>query len=402
MTTDDETNGGAGLAAPESPEVPPGQLLPPGDAPRQSSVLRVLLGGACLFIIIFGLKYARDVVNPVLFAFVITLAVSPLLHWLIRRGLRTMWAFLVALIVTGVIGVLFALILAASLAQLAKEIPSYADSLEQMVNDAVSWLNGLGLDTGQIASRDFNAQAMVDWALGLIDDILGALSSVFTIALVFFFMLWDAAASSGKYSPSEQPMPVFARAERFTREVRGFLKVQVMLGALAAVVETVLLLALGVDFALMWGLISFLFSFIPYIGFMAALVPPMLLALITLGWQEALIVALGYVIINTLTDNLLKPAVMGKETNLTPLVVFLSLVLWGWVLGPVGALLSVPLTLIARTLFLEGYEESRWLAKLMGKEETEQDAGENGEGPTEGGRRRWLRRRGQTPSTPSS
>lgn len=386
---DDQHMSGEAEPAPRPSQTQGGGLLPPDGASRQqSSALRILLGGASVFVIIFGLKFAREVVNPVLFAFVITLAISPLLHWLVRRGLSTAWAFVITLIVACIVGVVFVVIMAASVAQLAHQLPSYADKFNQMKDDAVRWLNDLGIDTGQLASKNFSGNDIVNFALGLTDNLMAALKSVWTIGLVFLFMLWDAAVSSSKYSYAMQPEPLFARMDRFTHEVRGFLKIQVLLGALAAIIETALLLALGVDFALLWGIVSFLFSFIPYVGFIAALIPPTILGLFGGGWVTALIVIIGYVVINTLTDNLLKPSIMGKETNLSPLVVFLSLVVWGWTLGGVGALLSVPLTLMARTLFLEGYQESQWLAKLMAKTEKPKSAGAVGKSSRRHGHRR--------------
>jgi AI-2 transport protein TqsA len=148
--------------------------------------------------------------------------------------------------------------------------------------------------------------------------------------------------------------------------MRAFVKVTAYMGAIVAGLETVMLLALGVPNALLWGLLSFFFSFIPFIGFVVALIPPTLMGLIVGGWETALIVLVAYVVINTLSDNLFKPRIMGSETNLSPLTVFLSVMLWGWVLGAFGGLLAVPMTLLAKRLILEAYDEWRWLSVVIG------------------------------------
>jgi predicted PurR-regulated permease PerM len=139
------------------------------------------------------------------------------------------------------------------------------------------------------------------------------------------------------------------------------------LGLLAATGDVILLLIMGVDFALLWGVIAFLFSYIPTIGFWFALIPPTLMALLQFGWQEALIVLIGYVIINTLVDNVISPKIMGSDLNMSTLVVFLSLIVWGWILGGVGAILAVPLTLMVMFI-LASFHDSRWLAVLMSED----------------------------------
>jgi predicted PurR-regulated permease PerM len=129
-----------------------------------------------------------------------------------------------------------------------------------------------------------------------------------------------------------------------------------------------LYLALGTDFALLWGLIFFIFSFIPNIGYVLSLIPPAIVTLLEFGWERALLLIVINLIINTLVDNVISPRYMGRGLGLSTLIVFLSLIVWGWVLGPLGALLSVPMTVMVKRLYLERYEETRFLADLIGQE----------------------------------
>jgi len=131
-------------------------------------------------------------------------------------------------------------------------------------------------------------------------------------------------------------------------------------------VDTIFLLILGVDFALLWGLLAFLLGYIPSVGFWFALIPPFILALFEFGITKALIVLVGYILINGSVQNFLQPKMMGSGLNLSPLVVVISLFFWAWVLGPIGALLAVPMTIIVKEIFLEGFDDTRGLAGLMG------------------------------------
>jgi predicted PurR-regulated permease PerM len=154
------------------------------------------------------------------------------------------------------------------------------------------------------------------------------------------------------------------RFAAFSDSIRGYVSINTIFGLIVAVCDTILLLALGVDFAILWGVVSFLFSFIPNFGFFAALIPPALLALVQFGFARSIAVIAGYVVMNFIVDNILKPRFVGGRLDLAPLVVVLSLLFWGWLLGPMGALAAVPLSIGLRFLF-ENFEESRWLAHLM-------------------------------------
>jgi predicted PurR-regulated permease PerM len=151
----------------------------------------------------------------------------------------------------------------------------------------------------------------------------------------------------------------------FNRDIRSYLAINAWIGFLCAAINTIFLIILGVDFALMWGVLSFIMSFIPMVGFIIALVPPAFMALLQFGVGRAVIVIIGFIIINTLTDNIIYPRLVGKGLNISPLVVILAVFFWAWVLGPLGAILAVPIMLMIKQLILESSDESRWLAVLM-------------------------------------
>ncbi len=156
-----------------------------------------------------------------------------------------------------------------------------------------------------------------------------------------------------------------AKIQNLASQLRAFVKVSAFLGAIVAVIETILLLILGVPNAILWGLLSFFFSFIPYVGFVLALIPPAFLALVVGGWGPALIVIVGYVVINNVSDSVFKPKIMGTSTDMSPLAVFVSLIVFGWSLGPLGGLLAVPMLLIVKGLLFDAYPEWRFLSAVL-------------------------------------
>ena len=143
-------------------------------------------------------------------------------------------------------------------------------------------------------------------------------------------------------------------------------------GALAAVLNTILLAVVGVEGAVLWGVLSFFLSFIPSIGFLISVIPPAIMALVQFGWQTALIVVVLYIIINFLVDNVIKPKFIQEGVNISASVTFVSLIVWGWVLGPIGAILAVPMAIIIQSVFANR-EETRWVAYLMGSGEEPYD-----------------------------
>jgi AI-2 transport protein TqsA len=181
--------------------------------------------------------------------------------------------------------------------------------------------------------------------------VAGALANLGLTFFIFAFMLggmWEmerrAAVSAGDHSP------LAARFLGFSDTIRGYMGVRAVLGFIAAALDYVLLLAVGVEYALLWAVLSFLLSFVPNIGFTLSLVPPVLLALLSLGWQEALIVLIGYQVINNVLDNVIGPRFVGRQMHMSALLSFLSVIFWAWVLGPTGAILAVPLTVLIRDL----------------------------------------------------
>ena len=378
--------GKGSLGARSGAQATAGVAPPRADASGLTAGARLALTAACAVVVIIGMRITADVIAPVILAFVVTVAIAPVVGWFMRRGLSRMTAYAVTLTVTLLSAVFIIVLLGASLARFALGLPDYADQIQPYWDWAVRFFDRLGIDLNSLFSlKDLDPKSLVEAGVALVGSLTNLLSVLALMGFVFAFMLLDATTIHRKLEAGMLGRAIDA-AVRLTTELRAFVKVTAYLGAAVAILETILLLVLGVPNALLWGLLSFFLSFIPYIGFILALIPPALLALITGGWVAALVVVGGYVGINTVSDNMIKPHVMGTETNLSPLTVFVSLVLWGWVLGPLGGLLAVPMTLIVKDLFFEVYPEWHGLALLLGNppEEAAAPGGEGKPGPAAG------------------
>lgn len=301
-----------------------------------------------MVVVIAGVRLIAGLLNPVLLAGFLALLLQPLLN-----RMRRLRGFAVALVVLVVVlgGLALVGFIGVSLRQLALELPQYEAQLRAL----------LATVTGELAARGINAAAYVESALtgpavaGTVLGISGTVASGFgSLVLTYFifaFMLggmWELERRASQEARDHSPLA--ARFLAFSRTIRGYMAVRSLLGLAAALLNFLLLLMVGVDYAPLWAVLSFLLSFVPNIGFVLSMVPPMLLALLGKGWESALIVFIGYQVINTLLDNIIGPRFIGRQMKISALVSFLSVIFWAWVLGPIGAILSVPLTVLIQDL----------------------------------------------------
>ncbi len=339
----------------------------PSASPLHFRGARLLFIAASLVVVVAGLKAAQSVLLPLLMALFLTILCVPPMRWLERRGLPT---WLAALLVIGgaVLAVLaVAIVIGGSLQSFYVELPFYRARLDGMVQTALSWLSGHGVDISvQELTADMNTGAVMELAGTVATSLLSAFSSVVLILLLMAFMLLEVHQVPKKIRLAlGDPKADISDIGRGAQMVQRYLAVKTIMGLLNAAIAIGVCLAFGIDFALLWGLFAFLFNFVPNIGSVLAGIPPVLLGLIQYGPARAVLVAACYIALDFTTSNWLEPRMMGRRLGLSPLVVMLSLVFWGWLWGPVGMLLSVPLT-SATKLFCEHSEDMRWLSILLG------------------------------------
>jgi len=326
----------------------------------------VLIILACLVIVIAGLKTAAPLFVPLLVSAFLAIICLPPLYFLLRRGFSTTIAVSTITLGLLILGLLLAIFAGASVADFSNNIPMYQSRIQSQMVGLLTWLQGQGLNVPKQAILDsFDPSIIMKLAGTLLSSIGNMLTNAFMIVLIVIFLLVEAVALPHKWEVMDGHAPNPKVFKRFLDSVHKYVAIKSAVSLATGAFITVWLTVLGVEHAILWGLIAFLFNFVPNIGSIIAAVPAVLLALVQLGVDAALLTALGFVVVNIVMGNVIEPKFMGKGVGLSTLVVFLSLVIWGWVLGPVGMLLSVPLTMIVK-FACEAKEETQWIAVLLG------------------------------------
>lgn len=310
-----------------------------------------LIGGACVVLIVAGMRAASGILNPMLMAGFLALLLQPLTARLRRWGLAGGLAVAFVVIAVVLSGLVLVAFVGVSLRQLALQFPVYREQLDGVIASLNRFLAQYNVDALDYLQRAVQGPEVGRWVLNVSGALAASLSNLALTLFIFAFMLggmWELERRASKRSLDHSPLA--ARFLAFSDTIRGYMGVRAVLGLIAAVLDYLLLAALGVDYALLWGVLSFVLSFVPNVGFTLSLIPPTLLALVESGWQEALIVFVGYQLINNVLDNVIGPRFVGREMKISALLSFLSVIFWAWVLGPTGAILAVPLTVLIRDL----------------------------------------------------
>jgi AI-2 transport protein TqsA len=333
-----------------------------------SPSLRLLLGGGGLVLIIIGLRAVAPILNPLLLALILAVTITPLLGWLEKKGLPAWLSLLITILVIIGSGLILVTFVIFASEQLINQVPSYQAGLDTQKQAIESQLSQFGFNVSSITQSNFlKPENLVDLAGSVGGEVVRAISSGFIMLLILFFLLLGARGFTARLRPEWIPAhPILDRASRFGKDIRHYVLITTWINLLVGIANAVFLLILGVDFAILWGILAWLLGYIPSIGFWLALIPPFFLAFMEFGITKAMIVLVGYILINGSVQNLIQPRLMGRGLNLAPVMVVLSLFFWTWILGPMGALLAVPLTLAVQKMILQGDESTEWLAEMMG------------------------------------
>ncbi|QSF57067.1 AI-2E family transporter [Nocardioides sp. zg-1228] len=329
--------------------------------------LIVLLGLAAAFVVISGMRASSSLIGSAFLALVLTIAVHPLRVRLDRH----LWGWLATALCVLLVAVL-AIGLAASIvvavARFATLLPQYKDDFNQALSDAMGVLERVGVSTEQIRHvlDGLDLGKFLGLATDALSDVYGLVSGlVFMLALVLF-MTADGRSFGHQLDAVATDRPDLVAALRsFAHDTRRYLLVSTAFGLLAAVLDTIALTLLDLPAPLVWGLLAFLTSYIPHIGFVIGLVPPAVLALLEGGPSLFVTVVAVYLAVNFVIGSVIHPRVVGNSVGLTSTLTFLSLLFWAGVIGPVGAILAVPLSILVRSLLVDADPASRWLSPLV-------------------------------------
>lgn len=335
-----------------------------------SSALIFLVGLASLGIAVAFFYSAASLLNAFFIALIIVLTVSPVMSSLRRRGAPIWAAYIVTVLVLLVVLLVFILVVVGAGKQFLNALPEYLADSENSQASLKSMFDAwgaenVGLNSSAMAEL-FNPAKLLDYISKFIVGLVDTFSNVILIGLLILFMLVDATAVPSKmasYLHAENPF--ILRLSRFTVLVRRYIGITTIVGLVTGTLDTILFMLVGVEFAILWGIVAFLFSFVPTIGFWIALIPPVTMAYLQFGLPTALLVFFGIVLINGFAENIVKPRYMGIGLDLSFFTVFFSVVFWSAILGSMGAILAIPLTLAFKVLIIEGDQGNRWFFDLI-------------------------------------
>ena len=325
--------------------------------------LKIVIMLGMLVIILSGIRVAADIIVPFILALFIAVVLNPVVQRMVK--LRIPRVIAVSLLIV-IIVMLMVLLLGTSLNELARTLPQYRSSLVIPLKNLEPWLQraGIGVSVDELV-KYIDPNAAMTLVTNLLAQLSNAMSSIFLLLLTVVFMLLEVPQLPNKLKQMmSRPIEGMAAIQRAIDSVSHYLVLKTAISIVTGLVAWGMLAALDVRFAFVWGLLAFALNYIPNIGSVLAAIPPIAQVLVFSGLYDALVVLAGYLVINLVFGNILEPRIMGRGLGLSTLVVFLSLIFWGWLLGPVGMLLSVPLTIIVK-IALEQTNGGQSIAVLL-------------------------------------
>jgi AI-2 transport protein TqsA len=318
--------------------------------PKAGHILMIV---AAFVIVAAGMSAAKAIIVPFLLAAFISISGAPILFWLKRRKVPTWLALLIVMCGILIVLLLIASLVGSSVNDFSSKLPLYEMRLRGQTNAVIDWLDRIGVDIDRLElNKIFNSAAVMKLVVNMLNELGGVLTNGLLILITVIFMLLEASGVPVKLrSIFQDPEASLGHLKHFADTVVRYIGIKTVISFVTGAFVAVFLTILGSDYHLLWGVLAFI------------------LTIIQLGLGRALVVAIGYVVINMVMGNAIEPRLMGQRLGLSTLVVFLSLIFWGWILGPVGMLLSVPLTMTVK-IALDTSEDTRWIAVLLGSEKT--------------------------------
>lgn len=336
-----------------------------------SPASRALLVTAAVIVIIAGMKQSAPLIVPFLLSVFIAVISFPLMCKLQQIGLNKGLSLTLVMLLVISIGVGITLLIGGSITDFSRMMPEYQQKISAEWGQVLLWLKDHGISVADTVKDVIDPAA----AVGLVSSILKGFGNVladsFLIILTVVFILVEAAGLTQKFlslngkDAAQDLSEGLVFSQVFVEKVRHYMSMKTIISMITGVIIATALWLIGVDYPILWGVLAFMLNFVPNIGSIIAAVPAVLLTVVQLGVTPAILVAAVYVAVNVIIGSVIEPKYMGKGLGLSTLVVFVSLVFWGWVLGPVGMLLSVPLTITVK-LALDSKPETQWLGHLLG------------------------------------
>ena len=333
-----------------------------------SPASRALMVTAALVIVIAGMKQAAPILVPFLLAVFIAVISFPLMSKLQEKGLPKGLSLIMVIVLVIFIGTSLMILIGSSLTDFSQMLPVYRQKISTAWLAVIQWLSDHGVTVTEDIRENINPAAVMGFASSILKGFGSVLTNSFLIILAVTFILVEATGLAKKISSlntDQESASETSFSQVFVDKLRNYMGIKTIISMVTGLIIGIAMWLIGVDYPVLWGVLAFMLNFVPSIGSIIAAVPAILLALVQLGFSTALLVAAVFLVVNIVIGSIIEPRYMGKGLGLSVLVVFSSLIFWGWVLGPVGMLLSVPLTITIK-LALDSKLETQWLGNLLG------------------------------------
>ncbi|WP_249961949.1 AI-2E family transporter [Histophilus somni] len=338
---------------------------------RNSSLTQVLVACAAIIVILGGIKLASEIVVPFLLSLFIAIICSPVVNFMTKRKIPHWLAITLLFVLIVVLFYFLASLISNTVQEFTQSIPQYKVLLSQRLNDLLAFAHHFNIplffSTDSI-NDDFDPSIIMKFVSRFLLSFSNVVTNIFVLFLIVVFMLAEAHTVKQKFTKlivTENTVTQQNYIERILQGVIGYLGVKTITSVMTGLCIYFVLSVLDIQYAILWATLVFLLNYIPNIGSIIAAVPVIVQSFLLNGFITGLVVSIAFILINTVVGNVLEPKMMGRKLGLSTLIVFLSLLFWGWLLGTVGMLLSVPLTMGLK-IALEANPNTIKYAELLG------------------------------------
>lgn len=336
--------------------------------------IRFLIGAAAIVIILIGINLAQSVVVLFLISFFLALLGTPSVLWLKKKHIPSAIAVLIVMTCMIIILILISAQIGSSFSSFSEALPELQIRIREQISEIVILLESKGITVKEKFFLEYiNPETVLKHTGELLSGLSSVLSVILLILLFVTFILLEVSNFPVKLRAIlGDPKQAFPEFTKFANDMKRYMVIKTIISLFTGVMIGLWLFILGVDYPVLWGFLAFLLNYIPNIGSFIAAIPAIILAFIQIGVGSAFLTMTGYVMVNLVVGNMVEPRLMGRKLGLSTLVVFLSLIVWGSLLGIIGAILSIPLTMTMKFAF-ESNKNTRWIAILLGSEKFVED-----------------------------
>lgn len=333
---------------------------------KETNISYIFIVMASVVIVLAGVKSASTIIIPFLLSLFIAIILTPAYNFFRKKSLPDGLALLVVVGFFLLFIGLMAKLIGTSVAEFSAHIDLYTQKLDSLYASLLHYTDSLGIElTLNELTNLFNTKKMMTFGTSILQGMGSIFTNGFVIVLTVIFMLLESGHFIDKIDFADGHKDTVTHLNTIVQKIQRYMVLKTLMSFCTGLVVWIGLWIIGTDYAFLWGVLAFMFNFIPNIGSIIAAIPAILITLVQLGSVSAFFVSLLYIGVNVIIGSIIEPKVMGKDLGLSTLIVFLSLLFWGWLLGIVGMLLSIPLTIMAKIVF-DADKNTKWISVLLG------------------------------------